>query len=210
MSTLRSICIAISLLLPPHGAFAQTAQAPVRATAERDVVARLDLAFARHYPAHQPGAVIIVVKHGTTIFRKAYGLADLSKTLPMAPGMALRFGSVTKQFTATAILLLADQGKLALSDDIRQFLPDFPTDDKTITVEHLLTHTSGIVSYTGMRDFLARRAMDVSVVEMIDHFKYEPRQFEAGQRYSYSNSGYLAVSSIKCNTGLMNRIGLQL
>jgi D-alanyl-D-alanine carboxypeptidase len=196
MHTLRSICIAASLLLPLPCSLAQNAPISVPALAERHAVERLDLAFTRHYPANQPGAAIIVVKNGTTIFRKAYGLADVATGLPLAPDMLFRLGSVTKQFTATAILMLADAGKLALSDDIRRFLPDFPTGGKQITIEHLLTHTSGIASYTGMPDFGARIAMDLSVAEMIDHFQDQPKLFDAGQRYAYSNSGYFLLGAI--------------
>ena len=196
MSKLRLILTAACILLQMPAAWAQTVQTPITAEADRDLASRLDLAFSRHYPASQPGATIIVVKHGETVFRQAYGMADMGKGVPMTPDMSLRIGSVTKQFTATAILMLADQGKLALSDDIRKFLPDFPTEGKTITVEHLLTHTSGILSYTSMRDFGARIALDLTVAEMIDHFKDQPRQFEPGQRYSYSNSNYFLLGAI--------------
>lgn len=196
MSKLRSICTATFILLQVPGTFAQTAQAPVVAIVDHEIAARLDTAIAKHYPANQPGAAVIVVKNGTTIFRKAYGLADIAKERPLTPDMSLRLGSITKQFTATAILMLADQGKLAVSDDIRKFLPDYPTDNKTITIEHLLTHTSGIVSYSGMHDFVARSKTEMSVREMIDYFKDQPKEFDAGKRWSYSNSGYFLLGAI--------------
>lgn len=195
MSILRTISTAAWLLLALPAAFFHTT--PVQAAVvEQDVISRLDTALAWHYPQDQPGAAIIVVKDGKTIFRKAYGLADVAAHVPMAPAMALRVGSVTKQFTASAILLLADQGKLALADDIRTYLPDFPTGGKTITLEHLLTHTSGIVSYTGMPGFFARDGEDISVEAMIERFKDQPKLFEAGQRYAYGNSGYFLLGAI--------------
>lgn len=196
MSKLRSLCTSIFILLQVPGTFAQTAQAPAEAIVDREIVARLDIAIAKHYPAKQPGAAVIVVKNGTTIFRKAYGLADIAQGRTMTADMSLRLGSITKQFTATAILMLADQGKLTVADDIRKFLPAYPTGGKIITIEHLLTHTSGIASYTGMRDFVAHSTTDMSVGEMIDYFKDQPKEFEAGQRYSYGNSGYFLLGAI--------------
>ncbi|NGZ86991.1 serine hydrolase domain-containing protein [Duganella aceris] len=196
MSKLLSICTFTFTLLQAPGIFAQTAQAPGEAIMDREIVARLDNAIGKHYPANQPGAVVIVVKNGATFFRKAYGLADIAKGQTMTADMSLRIGSVTKQFTATAILMLADQGKLAVDDDIRKFLPTYPISGKVITIEHLLTHTSGIASYTSMRDFVARSRTDMSVGEMIDYFKDQPKEFEAGQRYSYSNSGYFLLGAI--------------
>ena len=85
-----------------------------------------------------------------------------------------RIGSVTKQFTSAAIMMLAEEGKLAVSDPITKFLPDYPTQGKTITVEHLLTHTSGIQSYTDMPKWRNMFRQDMSLTELIDLFKNEP------------------------------------
>jgi len=184
------------LLLHFPALYAREVVAPIAPALQDEIVRRLDTALTRRYPPDQPGAAIIVVRNGHTIFRKAYGLADVSKQLPMTPDMSLRLGSVTKQFTAAAILLLAEQGKLTLSDDIRKFLPEFPVEKGRITVEHLLTHTSGIVSYTAMRGFRARSAIEMSAADMIAHFKDEPKLFEAGTHYAYSNSNYFLLGAI--------------
>jgi D-alanyl-D-alanine carboxypeptidase len=196
MSKLRNVCAAIFILVQPLVSYAQDAPSSVPAIADHELTHRLDTAIAKHFSANQPGATVLVVKNGRAIFRKAYGMADIAKIRPMTPDMSLRIGSLTKQFTATAILMLADQGKLAISDDIRKFLPDYPTQEKTITIEHLLTHTSGIVSYTSIRNYAAGSKNHMAVHEMIDYFKDQPKEFESGQRWSYSNSGYFLLGAI--------------
>jgi CubicO group peptidase (beta-lactamase class C family) len=101
---------------------------------------------AKAIPAEGPGAAVIAVKDGKTVFRKAYGMANLELGVPISPESVFRLGSITKQFTAVAVLALAEEGKLSLSDPITRFLPDYPTHGHVITVEHLLNHTSGIRS----------------------------------------------------------------
>jgi CubicO group peptidase (beta-lactamase class C family) len=180
------------LLLPVgtgHGAPAWDPQGPALA-------ARIDATVAPYFKADGPGATLIVVREGKTLLRKAYGMADVAGKVPMRPDATLRLGSLTKQFTAVAIMLLADEGKLATTDPITRFLPDYPTQGRLITVEHLLTHTSGIVSYTGKPDFLSRARRDMSVTQMIEYFKNDPIEFAPGTRYAYNNSGYFLLGVI--------------
>jgi D-alanyl-D-alanine carboxypeptidase len=156
----------------------------------------LDTLLAKLYAPDVPGAAVIAVRDGRTVLRKAYGMADIELGVPLEPDMVFRIGSMTKQFTAVAILMLVEEGKLAVSDPITKFLPDYPTAGKTITVEHLLTHTSGIKSYTDMPDFLANVRKDYTVPELIDHFKGQPMDFEPGEKYRYDNSGYFLLGAI--------------
>ena len=114
----------------------------------------------------------------------------------MTPETVLRIGSVTKQFTAVSILMLAEQGKLSIQDPIEKFLPGYPTHGHTITVEHLLTHTSGIKSYTNMQDWPKDWGKSFTLDELIDYFKYQPMDFAPGQKWSYSNSGYILLGAI--------------
>lgn len=158
--------------------------------------AAFDRILAPHYRDHVPGAAVIVLKDGKTVFRAAYGMADIDRHVPMTPDMVFRLGSLTKQFTAVAIMLLADEGKLAVTDDITRFLPDYPTHGRRITIEHLLTHTSGIRNDTDMPEFVDKMRTDMSVQQLIDFFKNEPLDFEPGTRYSYSNSGYVLLGAI--------------
>jgi len=123
-------------------------------------------------------------------------MANLELGVPIEPDMIFRIGSVTKQFTAIAILMLAEQGKLSLSDEITKFLPDYPSGGRKVTIDHLLTHTSGIKSYTGMPEFWKTQGLDSSVSEMIDFFKKEPFEFEPGEKWNYNNSGYFLLGAI--------------
>jgi len=111
------------------------------------------------YPPTEPGAAVIVVRDGQIILRQGYGMANLELGVPIEPDMVFRLGSITKQFTAVSILLLLEQGKLALDDPITKFLPDYPTHDHLITVEHLLTHTSGIRNYSSPKSVVKNRDM---------------------------------------------------
>jgi D-alanyl-D-alanine carboxypeptidase len=123
-------------------------------------------------------------------------MADVGKGIPMDAGAQHRIGSVTKQFTSTAILMLAEEGKLSIEDDITKYLPDYPTNGKKITIEHLLTHTSGIQSYTSKKSFRAGIEQDMTPAMMIDTFKNDPLTFEPGSSYLYNNSGYFLLGAV--------------
>ena len=140
MLKLTPICLAAVLLLQAPIAAVQAA--PVAAMLDQAVAARIDGVVAPYYKPGDPGATLIVTKDGKTLLRKAYGMADVASDVRMKAGATMRLGSITKQFTAVAILMLAEEGKLAISDPITMFLPDYPTHGKTITIEQLLAHTS--------------------------------------------------------------------
>lgn len=189
------ICAAVLFTLQtPTAVLAQPVAAS--AAAEQPLAARIDAAIAGYYKADEPGATVIVTRDGKTLFRKAYGLASTARGTPLTPDMTLRIGSVTKQFTAAAILMLAEEGKLRLDDDITAYLPGYPTHGEKITVEHLLTHTSGIPSYTGKTDFNASRHLDATPAQLIEVFKNDPLEFKPGTRWKYNNSGYLLLGAI--------------
>jgi CubicO group peptidase (beta-lactamase class C family) len=177
----------LGVLAPPSSA-SEAASDPLAST--------LDAMLGKLYRPEDPGAAVIAVRDGRTVLRKAYGMADLELGVPLAPEMVFRIGSMTKQFTAVAVLMLAEEGKLATSDPITKFLPDYPTRGNTITVEHLLTHTSGIKSFTDMPDFRANIRKDYTLAELIDHFKDQPPEFAPGERHQYCNSGYLLLGAI--------------
>ncbi|HEY5799407.1 MAG TPA: serine hydrolase [Burkholderiaceae bacterium] len=172
-------------------AFAQ--QAPADAA---QLAARIDAGIASYYKAGEPGASVIVTRDGKTLFRKGYGMADIEGGAAMDPALMLRIGSMTKQFTAVAILMLAEQGKLKLDDDIAVHLPGYPTRGEKITIEHLLTHTSGIASYTASPTFAANRHLDISVPDLIASFRDQPLDFKPGARWAYNNSGYILLGAI--------------
>jgi D-alanyl-D-alanine carboxypeptidase len=148
------------------------------------------------YKPDEPGAAVIVVRDGKVVLRKGYGRANMELGVPIEPDMVFRTGSITKQFTAVAVLMLADQGKLALEDDITKFFPDYPTKGQKITVEHLLTHTSGIKSYTSLAEWIPLWRKDMPTSEMIALFKDKPMDFAPGERYAYNNSAYFLLGAI--------------
>jgi len=158
--------------------------------------AQADAIMSGIYKTDQPGAALLVMKDGNIWMRKAYGMADLELGVALEPDMIFRIGSMTKPFTAVAILILAEQGRLALSDPIGKFLPDYPAQGQAVTVEQLLTHTSGIPNYTSFPEWQLLMRKDMTLTELIDVFKYKPREFEPSDRWKYSNSGYILLGAI--------------
>jgi D-alanyl-D-alanine carboxypeptidase len=148
------------------------------------------------YSADAPGAAVIVVQRGKVLYRGARGLASLELGVPLAPESVFRIGSITKQFTAAAILLLAEEGKLSLADPLTKFLPDYHAQGRLVTLEHLLAHTSGIPSYTDLAEWRALRRNDHSVQQLIDLFQDKPFDFAPGERWRYNNSGYILLGAI--------------
>lgn len=143
-----------------------------------------------------PGVAVAVVQNGEVIHAKGYGLANLEWNIPITPDTVFRLASVSKQFTAAAILLLAEQGKLSVDDPLTKFLPKYPMSGHTVTVHQLLNHTSGIFSYTNDPDFGTKMRRDLTPQQMADEFSREPFQFRPGTRYAYNNSGYVLLGMI--------------
>ena len=168
-----------------------------RAVAAPDLQAQLDAIVAPHFPADQPGAAVLVSKGDRILLRRGYGMADLGKALPIQPGMVFRLGSITKQFTAAAIMMLVDAGKVSLGDDLRKWVPEYPGHGGTvITVEHLLTHTAGVPSYTDQPGFIGLSRKDLTHAELLATFKDLPLDFPPGDRMKYSNSGYYLLGMV--------------
>jgi CubicO group peptidase (beta-lactamase class C family) len=166
------------------------------ATEEKSEAGAIETLLSGTFKPAAPGAAVIVTRKGQALFRKGYGMADLELQVPIEPDMVFRLGSVTKQFTAVAILMLEEEGKLSVSDPITKFLTDYPTQGQTITVEHLLTHTSGIRSYTEMPEWLPQWRKDFTLSELIDFFKNQPMDFAPDERWLYDNSGYILLGAI--------------
>jgi D-alanyl-D-alanine carboxypeptidase len=166
------------------------------ASGDADLAGRLDRLLAKAYPAAEPGAAVLVEKDGRVLLRQGYGMASLELAVPIRPEMVFRIGSLTKQFLAMAILELAGRGKLALDDDLTRFLPGYPTHGQRITVENLLTHTSGIKSYTSLPGWERWGREDLTVQQVIDRFKDQPPDFAPGERWLYDNSGYVLLGAI--------------
>jgi CubicO group peptidase (beta-lactamase class C family) len=156
----------------------------------------LDRLLSAVFKPDQPGAAVLVSRKGEVLLRKGYGMSDLEMQIPIEPDMVFRLGSVTKQFTSVAVLMLEEDGRLSVKDPITRFLPDYPTAGHNITVEHLLTHTSGIRSYTSMPGWRPLWRKDFTVTELVDFFKNEPMDFAPDQKWLYNNSGYILLGAI--------------
>lgn len=158
---------------------------------------RLDSLVAITLVNKVPGGVVQLSKGDEVYYNKAFGVADIELNVAMQPNHVFRLGSVTKQFTAAAILKLMEEGRLSLTDDIRKYLPDFPDKNQPITIEALLTHTAGVVNYTGLPTFTDElKRKDLSPEQLINLFKNEPLEFKPGTAYKYSNSGYVLLGYI--------------
>lgn len=139
---------------------------------------------------------ILVARDGKVLLSKGYGMANLELDVPNTPQTKFRLASVTKQFTAMAILLLQQQGKLNVQDPICKYIQDCPEAWQPITIHHLLTHTSGIHEYLDTPNFEDFQKKSVSPIQIIDRFRDLPLDFVPGQSWSYSNSGYALLGYI--------------
>lgn len=154
---------------------------------------------SKQLPADKPGAVVLVLKDGKTLLRSGYGLANIEARQALQPDMVFRIGSITKQFTSTAILKLAEEGKIKLTENITTYLPNFKTPGGvTVTVEQLLNHTSGLKSYTSLPDVMTKenKAKAITVPAMLDLIAGKPMDFEPGATMLYNNSGYFLLGAI--------------
>jgi CubicO group peptidase (beta-lactamase class C family) len=162
---------------------------------KRDQIDRL---VQKYYEYGQFNGTVLVAEQGAVIFKKGYGEANKEWGIPNTPETKFRLGSITKQFTATLILQLVAQGKIRLDGKITDYIPDYPkaTGDK-VTIHHLLTHTSGIPSYTSMPKFSQELSkMPYTATEFIKVFWDLPLEFEPGSRFVYNNSGYFLLGVI--------------
>ncbi len=158
--------------------------------------AKIDKLLNEKLKANTTGAVVLISEKGKPTYRKAFGLANLELNVKMTPENRIEIGSMTKQFTAVSILMLVEQGKISLEDEITKFIPDYPTHGQKITVHHLLNHTSGIKSYTRIKKLFAVARNDMTPLELINFFKNEPVDFNPGEKYKYNNSGYIILGYI--------------
>lgn len=157
---------------------------------------QFDKMLNEQYLPHEPGATALVAIDGKIVYHKAFGMANLELDVKMEPDMVLEIGSITKQFTSVAILMLMEQDKVNLNDDITKFIEDYPTHGHHISIHHLLTHTSGIKSYTSMESWAPVWRKDFEPEELIDFFKNEPMDFAPGEEWRYNNSAYFILGYI--------------
>lgn len=200
MQWMRPLVGAITVLLTAGTAGAQAIDL-ARAQAVADSAARAAAA------AEQIPSVSIAVAQGDNpIFSRAYGLADVEMNTAATTATVYKLRSLTKQFTAAAVMRLVDQGRIRLDEPITTYLPDFPTQGRTVTVRHLLTHTSGLTTKSGSLSLgtaLGRdggnaqwHKLDLSYGEMLERFGSLPFEFEPGAKYEYNNFGYFLLGHV--------------
>ncbi|HEY0579395.1 MAG TPA: serine hydrolase, partial [Candidatus Nitrosocosmicus sp.] len=163
---------------------------------DKQLSSAFDKVVEEQFKVNETGVAVLVSRNGKIIYERAQGMANLELSVPMQTYTIFRIGSITKQFTAVAILQLMENGKLNLQDDITKYLPGYPTQGNTITIEHLLSHTSGIRDFTSIKDNEKRIAIDYTPNEIIDYFKGQPMRFAPGTKWEYSNSGYFLLGYI--------------
>jgi CubicO group peptidase (beta-lactamase class C family) len=183
------ILVTLCLLINSQSVFNQS-------LTTKQLGSEIDKLLSEQFKIGETGCAALVAQKGQIIYKKAFGMADIELNVPMQPDMVFRIGSITKQFTAIAILQLMEQGKLDLQDDITKFIPDYPTQGYKITVEHLLTHTSGIKSYTNVPEFAQYIRIDKTPLEVINIFKNLPMEFAPGSKWNYNNSGFFLLGYI--------------
>jgi CubicO group peptidase (beta-lactamase class C family) len=164
---------------------------------DKQLVKKIEKLVSESYPSLAPGCAILVAKKERIIYEKAFGLANLELNTPLKPEMVFRIGSITKQYTAIAILKLMEEGKLTLKDSIQRFFPEFPSKGHIITIENLLTHTSGLIDYQ-VFDIHIENAirLDLPASLFLDSLAPRPLEFKPGAKYAYSNSNYFMLGMI--------------
>jgi CubicO group peptidase (beta-lactamase class C family) len=155
-------------------------------------VARMEQLIKAYVPSRFMGSVL-VAQNGKVLLDKGYGFANLEWDVPNTPTTKFRLGSITKQFTAASILLLEERGKLKVEDPVKKYMPNAPATWDKITIFHLLTHTSGIPSFTGFSDYESHEAQAMTPGKLVEWFRDKPLEFEPGTKWNYSNSGYVLL-----------------
>ena len=139
---------------------------------------------------------VLVAKGDQIVFNKAYGSANLEWDVANTPTTKYRIGSVTKQFTAASILLLEERGKLKLNDPVKKYFAGAPAAWDGVTLKHLLSHTSGIPNFTSFPEYPKLKQFQTSATELVGLFKDKPLDFAPGEKWNYSNSGYVLLGYI--------------
>ena len=159
----------------------------------QDTVARMEQVIQPYVSGKQFMGSVLVSQEGKVLLSKGYGFANLEWEIPNTPNTKFRLGSITKQFTSASILLLEERGKLSVNDPVKKFMPDAPAAWDKVTIFHLLTHTSGIPSFTSFPDYRSREAAPITPEKLVEWFRDKPLDFQPGEKWSYSNSGYVLL-----------------
>lgn len=186
----KAIAISLFLILHFTISFAQNKQ-------DKKLTESLDKLISERLANVAPGCAVLVAKKGQVMYEKGFGIVNIELAVPMRPDMIFRIGSMTKQYTAIAILQLIEQGKISLQDSIQKFIKNFPYKGKTITIENLLTHTSGIKDYEQLDAHIPNAIrIEFPVKQIIDSLANLPLDFIPSAKFGYSNSNYFMLGYI--------------
>ncbi|GCE24572.1 serine hydrolase [Dictyobacter alpinus] len=156
----------------------------------------IDAVINEYIQDEDPGAVVAIVKDREIYYQQAYGMANIEWGIKNTPETLFRMASISKQFTASAIMLLEQAGELNITDDFTQYVPGYPTHGYAITIEHLLTHTSGLKSFTNLASYPLFSVQDLTHNELLAYVKNEPLDFAPGTQYAYNNTAYYLLGMI--------------
>jgi CubicO group peptidase (beta-lactamase class C family)/uncharacterized protein YndB with AHSA1/START domain len=163
---------------------------------EPDVATTIDNLVAKKYPRDEPGAAVLVAKAGKVLYSRGFGLASLEQGTSITGDTPFCIASTTKPFTAVAILMLVEQGRLSLESRVSDVLPEYPKHAGKVTIKHLLSHTAGIKDVSRLQEWRKDMRSDLSVSQVLNHFQELPLTFQPGEKWEYSNSGYLLLGAI--------------
>jgi CubicO group peptidase (beta-lactamase class C family) len=161
--------------------------------------ALVDALFADTGAGESPGAAVLIAQDGKIMYQKGFGFANLENRVPITVETKFRIGSITKQFTGAAILKLQEAGLLNVQDPLSKFMPDYPRGNE-VTIHQLLTHISGIHSYTNKPDFLQTVTVEAKPESLIASFRNDKYDFDPGTQWRYNNSGYFLLGYIIAKT----------
>jgi CubicO group peptidase (beta-lactamase class C family) len=172
--------------------------AAIAAPAADELAAAVDRLFAEWDTTRTPGAAVLITDGPDVVLERCYGMADLEHRVPITPETRFELASVSKPFTAYAVMLLAREGRLALDDDVRRYLPELPDHGTTITIRHLLHHTSGLSEWRQILAYAGVRSGDtVTLQDVLDMLGYQRvLDFAPGSRWQYSNTNYTLLAEI--------------
>jgi CubicO group peptidase (beta-lactamase class C family) len=170
-----------------------SAIAPPRSQSQTPNTARMEEIIHSYVSDKQFMGTVLVARDQAVILDKAYGFANLEWSVQNTPTTKFRLGSITKQFTSACVFLLQERGKLKIDDPVKKYMPDAPAAWDKITIYNLLTHTSGIPSFTSFPDYHSTEATPVTPEQLVARFRDKPLEFQPGEKWNYSNSGYVLL-----------------
>lgn len=193
--------VALNLLLVSYVPAQNVVAPPTRtnstqAASTQQVVAKVDEYMNAAMRVNRFSGAVLVARDGQPVVSKGYGMANIELGVANTPQTVFRLGSITKQFTGMAIVLLQERGKLNVNDPVCKYLSECPPAWQPITIKNLLTHTAGIPNYTESPDFAKTAATNTTAAELTSRFRDKPLQFAIGEKFAYSNSGYYLLGTI--------------